>query len=77
MTSSRKSRGNDRHAPSADRILQPIAGCLCRAFRPPTPESLLRVWQAVDATRTPDGLARLICGITGRVRRALWTCRVT
>ncbi|AVK74793.1 hypothetical protein pqer_cds_371 [Pandoravirus quercus] len=34
------------------------------AFRPPTPESLLRVWQAVDATRTPDGLARLICGIT-------------
>ncbi|AGO82477.2 SMC N incomplete domain containing protein [Pandoravirus dulcis] len=34
-----------------------------QAFDRPTPESLLRVWQASDPTRTEDGLARLVCAI--------------
>ncbi|BCU03709.1 SMC N incomplete domain containing protein [Pandoravirus japonicus] len=34
-----------------------------QAFDRPTPESLLRVWQAGDPTRTEDGLARLVCAI--------------
>lgn len=65
--------GPDQPAPDADAaVATPEARAafynrlqevFVQAFDPPTSESLLRVWQAVDPARTADGLARLLCGI--------------